>query len=368
MKNKKLRISILISLVSIFMLVMPMGIFADNPNFLSDEVTVKKIVKQNGAQAPGKEEFKFELFPLDGQKSPSEAGVFLDTNTIETNGANEFETNLKVSVDPDKIKEENGWKPNQRRTTFIIAYRIKEVKETKLGWQYGNDEYDLVVSYDPQNKTIWPRLYEVGNDTFGNTFINTFNGTMISDSFKIKKIVKQGGDIAPGKETFELDIIPLNNLAKQNDTGIKVTNNKVQTNGAGEFEGEFTFTLDGNKASEANGWTAFGKNKQNYLIAYRLQEKNNMKKGWEYSNEQYDLVISYYPEENSTFTRIYEVGTDASANVTFENTYKMMKEPVKPVVKENPKTGDTNSFIDLISLSIIGIAGLFMARNLRKDS
>ena len=113
MKNKKLRISILISLVSIFMLVMPMGIFADNPNFLTDEVTVKKIVKQNGAQAPGKEEFKFGLFPQDGQKSPSEAGVFLDTNTIETNGANEFETNLKVSVDPDKIKEENGWKPNQ---------------------------------------------------------------------------------------------------------------------------------------------------------------------------------------------------------------------------------------------------------------
>lgn len=43
MKNKKLRISILISLVSIFMLVMPMGIFADNPNFLTDEVTVKKL-------------------------------------------------------------------------------------------------------------------------------------------------------------------------------------------------------------------------------------------------------------------------------------------------------------------------------------
>lgn len=45
MKNKKLRISILISLVSIFMLVMPMGIFADNPNLLSDEVTVKKDCK-----------------------------------------------------------------------------------------------------------------------------------------------------------------------------------------------------------------------------------------------------------------------------------------------------------------------------------
>lgn len=45
MKNKKLRISILISLVSIFMLVMPMGIFADNPNFLTDEVTVKKNCK-----------------------------------------------------------------------------------------------------------------------------------------------------------------------------------------------------------------------------------------------------------------------------------------------------------------------------------
>lgn len=201
---------------------------------------------------------------------------------------------------------------------------------------------------------------------------NDANADAVKGNIKLTKEVNNAVKQSPGKETFSFELVPAEGHKDLATAGITVDKNTVETNGVGTFEGTLNFSVDKSKINENNGWKAFGKN--NYLISYTLQEKNDGKEGWEYSTKKYDVVMSYYPDENAIYTSTYLPGTDASESAKFVNTFKGVEMPVpqdppkKPEMKETVKTGDSNEITALISLAILGIGTLAVARRFKKNA
>ena len=381
-KMKKSYTALWLSFICAFVLLFPANIFAGNgdndanADAVKGKVELTKEVKNAVKQSPGKETFSFELVPAEGHKDLATAGITVDKNTVETNGVGTFEGTLNYSVDKSKINENNGWKAfGKDKKNYLISYTLQEKNDGKEGWEYGTKKYDVVMSYYPDDNAIYTSTYLPGTDASERAkFVNTFKGTELKNEVELTKEVKQDGKQKPGKEKFMFELVPAEGQKDLATAGITVDTNTVETDGVGTFTGDLNFTVDANKISEANGWKAFGKNKNNYLISYKLQEKNDGKKGWEYGTKKYDLVMSYYSDEKSLYVSTYQEGTDAMEQAKFVNTFKGVEMPApqdppkKPEMKETVKTGDSNEITALISLTILGIGALAVARRFKKNA
>lgn len=203
---------------------------------------------------------------------------------------------------------------------------------------------------------------------------NDANADAVKGKVELTKEVKNAVKQSPGKETFSFELVPAEGHKDLATAGITVDKNTVETSGVGTFEGTLNFSVDKSKINENNGWKAFGKNKNNYLISYTLQEKNDGKKGWEYGTKKYDIVMSYYSDEKSLYVSTYQEGTDAMEQAKFVNTFKGVEMPApqdppkKTEMKETVKTGDSNEITALISLAILGIGALAVARRFKKNA
>ncbi len=204
----------------------------------------------------------------------------------------------------------------------------------------------------------------------------------VTYSFPFKKVVKKGGDIAPGKQEFELEIFNVGVGQIEDYTDVIVTAT-VATNGAGEYEG--LLTIQGPK-SQVRDITCEG---------FCVREKNTGVANWTYSDAVYQIFCHEYTiatdaqsatqssceifpvklveTDNGAF---YEKTQDTPvANMTFENVYTEKAAPaegdkpttdgkpagtVKPAGKKKttagkiPSTGDNNALA-------MGCAVLFTA-------
>lgn len=381
-KMKKSYTALWLSFICAFVLLFPANIFAGNgdndanADAVKGKVELTKEVKNAVKQSPGKETFSFELVPAEGHKDLPTAGITVDKNTVETSGVGTFEGTLNFSVDKSKINENNGWKAfGKNKNNYMISYTLQEKNDGKKGWEYGTKKYDLVMSYYSDDNEIYTSTYLPGTDASESAkFVNTFKGTELKNKVELTKEVKQDGKQKPGKEKFMFEMVPAEGHKDLATAGITVDTNTVETDGLGTFTGDLNFTVDANKISEDNGWKAFGKDKKNYLISYKLQEKNDGKKGWEYGSKKYDIVMSYYSDEKSLYVSTYQEGTDAMEQAKFVNTFKGVEMPApqdppkKTEMKETVKTGDSNEITALISLAILGIGALAVARRFKKNA
>ena len=111
----------------------------------------------------------------------------------------------------------------------------------------------------------------------------------VTYSFPFTKVVKNGGDIAPGKQEFELEIFNVGVGQIEDYTDVTVTAT-VATNGAGEYEG--LLTIKGPK-SQVRDITCEG---------FCVREKNTGVANWTYSDAVYQI-----------FCHEYEITTDAQS-------------------------------------------------------
>lgn len=136
-------------------------------------------------------------------------------------------------------------------------------------------------------------------------------------SFPFTKVVKKGGDIAPGTQNFELEIFNVGVGQIEDYTDVTVTAT-VTTNGAGEYEG--FLTIKGPK-SQIRDITCEG---------FCVREKNTGVANWTYSDAVYQI-----------FCYEYEIATDGQSATQF--SYDIF--PVKLVETDNgafyEKTQDT---------------------------
>ena len=176
-------------------------------------------------------------------------------------------------------------------------------------------------------------------------------------SFEVDKNVVQGGDVAPGEESFTFELVygtideneqysvvftPDDSVTLE-ALGIEFTTDTITTNGAGEQTFTLGGTIDLEEVGLSNYWQ-FGEG--NRILTLRLTEKNEGKAGWTYSDVERYLTITVKGNEVSTDVHI--LGNDVSDN-NFENIYTANAAPVRDTVtivignNEKPEEANPNT-------------------------
>ena len=187
-----------------------------------------------------------------------------------------------------------------------------------------NDDFDLTqaVAVDSEGTTI--DLIEHDGVEQAKGFLHLYKNIhfitsekSVTYSFPFTKVVKKGGDIAPGKQEFELEIFNVGVGQIEDYADVTVTAS-VATNGAGEYEG--LLTIKGPK-SQVRDITCEG---------FCVREKNTGVANWTYSDAVYQI-----------FCHEYTIATDAQSAT--QSSYEIF--PVRLVETDNgafyEKTQDT---------------------------
>lgn len=202
-------------------------------------------------------------------------------------------------------------------------------------------------------------------------------------SLPFTKMVKKGGDIAPGKQEFELEIfdVGVGQIEDYNDVTITAT---VATNGEGSYEG--SLTIQGPK-KQVDNITCEG---------FCVREKNTGIANWTYSDAVYQIFRNNGATDNQGTAQpsfevfpveliatdngeFYEKTQDTPVDVmTFENVYTEKTAPgedAKPTegsdlnasnksaadnktAAATPHTGDANMLIVAIAALLIAASAL----------
>lgn len=187
---------------------------------------------------------------------------------------------------------------------------------------YGDFDLTQAVAVDSEGTTI--DLIEHDGVEQAKGFLHLYKNIhfitsekSVTYSFPFTKVVKKGGDIAPGKQEFELEIFNVGVGQIEDYADVTVTAS-VATNGVGEYEG--FLTIKGPK-SQVRDITCEG---------FCVREKNTGVANWTYSDAVYQI-----------FCHEYTIATDAQSAT--QSSYEIF--PVKLVETDNgafyEKTQDT---------------------------
>lgn len=187
---------------------------------------------------------------------------------------------------------------------------------------YGDFDLTQAVAVDSEGATI--DLIEHDGVEQAKGFLHLYKNIhfttgekSVTYSFPFTKVVKKGGDIAPGKQEFELEIFNVG-VGQIDDYADVTVTASVATNGVGEYEG--LLTIKGPK-SQVRDITCEG---------FCVREKNTGVANWTYSDTVYQI-----------FCHEYTIATDAQSAT--QSSYEIF--PVKLVETDNgafyEKTQDT---------------------------
>ena len=144
----------------------------------------------------------------------------------------------------------------------------------------------------------------------------------------VVKHVQQTGTKAPPAETFEFEVEDTARGEKHplSYYGIGVEELKLSTNGVGDVEKTFSFSVPWTNDYAVHHWDAVCKSGTDtvawYSKTFLLREKNDGKPGWNYSNEEYALTFWYDIEYSSMDLNIHVPGNDVYyRKAEFTNTY-----------------------------------------------
>lgn len=207
------------------------------------EISVVKHVQQTGTETPPAETFEFEVEDTArGEKHPlSYYGIGVEELKLSTNdGVGDVEKTFSFKVSWTNDYADYHWDAVPKSGTDTVAwysktFLLREKNDGKPGWTYSDAEYALTFWYDMEDDTMDLRLHQPRNDVYYDKaeFTNTYNGTRYELPFT--KTVKLGGNTAPGRETFELEIFNVGNGSMEEHAKDLYTA-AVTTNGAGVYE------------------------------------------------------------------------------------------------------------------------------------
>ena len=337
--------------------ILPAAVMAeegDSRNPVVQFTIVKKVEKSETAATPPAETFEFVLDDTANEKkSLSEYGItLLDELKIATDGVNDYSKIIRAKIDMAKVNPNGGWEStipvgSQSPSSYYKTFHITEKNDSKDGWEYSTARYAVTFKYDCDSGNMTCGVYEVGNDVSFRAaeFTNTY--TKKSTAPKTIEIpftvtVKQGGNVAPGKQTFELEIFMIGNSNTNEYKDVTCTAS-VETNGVGDYNGKLVIT---GPADQVEAFTCEG---------FFIREKDTKVANWEYSdavwyvtpilNDGYDIC----PAELKTSDNgdYYDPDRENTAEkMTFVNTYTENK------TVEPPKTGDSGTLL-LIAMLVI---------------
>ena len=208
------------------------------------DVSIVKHVRQNGTEAPPAETFEFEVEDTaKGEKHPlSYYGIRVEDLKLSTNGVNDVEKTLRFHVKTKKDYTAYHWNAVTKSGSDTVAwysktFLLKEKNDGKPGWNYSTADYALTFWYDIEHNSLELRLHQPGNDVYYSKaeFTNTYSST--SYELPFTKTVKQGGNTAPGKEKFALEIFDVG-VSSMEAHAKDLYTATVTTKGAGTYDGK----------------------------------------------------------------------------------------------------------------------------------
>lgn len=274
-------------------------------------LSIEKTVVQGGNIAPGEASFTFELLLQTGEDSnATPIYQLIDTAELTTNGTGTKEHTLKFTI-PEDLNSQDGFGRN-----YIY---LREQKGRAAGWTYSNAMYH--VSYRMNNDGSHSYIFDGVDPTTGSylekaPFTNIYNGT--SYKLPFTKTVKLGGNTAPGRETFELEIFDVG-VGGMEAHAKNLYTAAVTTNGAGDYDGTLVISGPSDQVQDL------------VCEGFYVREKNTGTANWTYD----DAVWHVKPNDSQTpgltiyaTTRMESdndvdyVDYEISANkMTFTNTY-----------------------------------------------
>ena len=264
------------------------------------ELTITKIVEQTGNVAPPAETFTFVLEDVvNEEETPNDLayyGITLidDDLTISTAaGTGTFEETFSFTLPTSDFVKEH-WDPvaneeNEYRKTFLL----KEQNGRKAGWVYSDTSYYAVFTYNIREQKKGLDVYVSGDATSPAEFTNTYTENLATVEIPFTKTVKLGGNTAPGRETFELEIFNVGNRNLTNYGNLYTA--AVTTNGAGDYDGRLFIS---GPADQVEALVCEG---------FYVREKNAGGANWTYD----DAVWHILPKRTDTEGGYIIVDTDA---------------------------------------------------------
>lgn len=333
------------------------------------DVLIVKHVRQNGTEAPPAETFEFEVEDTArGEKHPlSYYGIGVEDLKLSTNGVNDVEKTLRFRVPTKKDYTPYHWDAVTKSGTDTVAwysktFLLKEKNDGKPGWTYSTEDYALTFWYDIEHNSMDLRLHQIGNDVYYRTaeFTNTYSST--SYELPFTKTVKQGGNTAPGKEKFALEIFDVG-VSSMEAHAKDLYTATVTTKGAGTYDGKL---LISGPADQVEALLCEG---------FYVREKDRGADHWTYDDAVWHIKPQYEQTSGQTVVNVplaptntpleatvmnyqlaiypttkmkgangiyYEDSETAVEKMTFTNTYTYDAEVIPPAATITANTTDTH--------------------------
>lgn len=332
------------------------------------DVLIVKHVRQNGTEAPPAETFEFEVEDTArGEKHPlSYYGIRVEDLKLSTNGVNDVEKTLRFHVKTKKDYTADHWNAVTKSGSDTVAwysktFLLKEKNDGKPGWNYSTADYALTFWYDIEHNSLELRLHQPGNDVYYRTaeFTNTYSST--SYELPFTKTVKQGGNTAPGKEKFALEIFDVG-VSSMEAHAKDLYTATVTTKGAGTYDGKL---LISGPADQVEALLCEG---------FYVREKDRGADHWTYDDAVWHIKPQYEQTSGQTVVNVplaptntpleatvmnyqlaiypttkmkgangiyYEDSETAVEKMTFTNTYTYDAEVIPPAATITANTTDT---------------------------
>ncbi len=277
------------------------------------DVLIVKHVRQNGTEAPPAETFEFEVEDTaKGEKHPlSYYGIGVEDLKLSTNGVNDVEKTLRFRVPTKKDYTPYHWDAVTKSGTDTVAwysktFLLKEKNDGKPGWTYSTEDYALTFWYDIEHNSMDLRLHQPGNDVYYPTaeFTNTYSST--SYELPFTKTVKQGGNTAPGKETFALEIFDVG-VSSMEAHAKDLYTATVTTKGAGTYDGKLIIS---GPADQVEALLCEG---------FYVREKDRGADHWTYDDAVWHIKPQYEQTSGQTVVNVSLVSTNTPLEATVMN-------------------------------------------------
>lgn len=332
------------------------------------DVSIVKHVRQNGTEAPPAETFEFEVEDTArGEKHPlSYYGIRVEDLKLSTNGVNDVEKTLRFHVKTKKDYTAYHWNAVTKSGSDTVAwysktFLLKEKNDGKPGWNYSTADYALTFWYDIEHNSLELRLHQPGNDVYYSKaeFTNTYSST--SYELPFTKTVKQGGNTAPGKEKFALEIFDVG-VSSMEAHAKDLYTATVTTKGAGTYDGKLLISGPANQVEAL------------LCEGFYVREKDRGADHWTYDDAVWHIKPQYEQTSGQTVVNVplaptntpleatvmnyqlaiypttkmkgangiyYEDSETAVEKMTFTNTYTYDAEVIPPAATITANTTDT---------------------------
>ena len=277
------------------------------------DVSIVKHVQQNGTEAPPAETFEFEVEDTaSGEKHPlSYYGIRVEDLKLSTNGVNDVEKTLRFHVKTKKDYTADHWNAVTKSGSDTVAwysktFLLKEKNDGKPGWNYSTADYALTFWYDIEHNSLELRLHQPGNDVYYSKaeFTNTYSST--SYELPFTKTVKQGGNTAPGKEKFALEIFDVG-VSSMEAHAKDLYTATVTTKGAGTYDGKLIIS---GPADQVEALLCEG---------FYVREKDRGADHWTYDDAVWHIKPQYEQTSGQTVVNVPLVSTNTPLEATVMN-------------------------------------------------